>query len=273
VSPLQRILLDVWAALLGLVSGSYLNVVVHRLPRGISTVFPPSHCPACDARIRPLDNLPIVSWLLLRGRCRSCGAGISPRYPLIEGVTGILFVASAERFGFTLAALAGAVFCCSMIVLTAIDVEYLILPDRITLPGILAGVALQPFLPTGPGQPWPGIVGAILGAALGAGVLLVAYGGWWLLRREEGLGLGDVKMLAMIGAFLGAGGVVVALFLGAFAGALFGLTLVAAGRGGMRSKIPFGAFLGGGAVVALFFGPELVALYLRALFGAGVPAP
>lgn len=269
MSPGLHILLDVWAALLGLVTGSYLNVVAHRLPRGLSTVLPRSRCPVCGGAIRPFDNLPVLSWLLLRGRCRRCGSRISMRYPLIEAVTAALFVANAERFGFTLAALAGALFCCLMIVLTAIDVEHLLLPDRITLPGIAAGLALQPFLPAGAGQPWPGIVGALVGAALGGGALLAAYGAWWLIRREEGLGLGDVKMLAMIGAFLGWRGVVVALFAGVVAGAAVGLSLMAVGRGGMRSKLPLGAFLAGGAVIALFHGPALVSLYLETAFGAG----
>lgn len=267
MSPGLRLLFDVYAALLGLVTGSFLNVVVHRLPRGISTVFPRSSCPVCGAPIRALDNLPVVSWVLLRGRCRRCGASISPRYPLIEIVTGALFVGCAERFDFSFASLAGALFCSSMVALAAIDVEHYLLPDRITLPGILAGVALQWFLPSGPTTPWPGPVGALLGVAAGAAVLLAAYGGWWLVRREEGLGLGDVKMLAMIGAFLGWRGVAVSLLLGAFGGAFVGLSLIAIGRGGMKSRLPFGAFLAAGALVALFFGPALVSLYAETAFG------
>ena len=285
MSPGARILVDLWAVVVGLVTGSYLNVVVHRLPRGLSTVLPRSRCPACSAPIRALDNLPVVSWLLLRGRCRHCGAAISWRYPLIEGATATLFLACAERFGLSVSALAAALFCCLMIVLAAIDVEHLLLPDRITLPGILAGVAIQPFVALGlPGAsfrarlaaehdvwpaPWPGPLGALLGALLGGAVLLAAYGAWWLLRREEGLGLGDVKMLAMIGAFLGWRGVVVALLSGAFAGSAVGLGLLAAGRGGMKSKLPFGAFLAFGGLVALFYGPALVAAYLETAFGIG----
>lgn len=255
-----RILLDLYALLVGLVTGSYLNVVVHRLPRGLSTVVPRSRCPGCGTPIRPLDNLPVVSWLLLRGRCRACGALISPRYPLIEAFTGLLFVACLERFGATPGALVGALFCALMIALAAIDVEHFLLPDRITLPGIAVGLALQPF------TPWATFTQGIVGALVGAGVLLAAYGGWWLLRREEGLGLGDVKMLAMIGAFLGWRGVVIALFLGALSGALFGLALVAVRGGGMRVKLPFGVFLACGALVALFAGRELLELYVAVAF-------
>ena len=267
----DRLLLDLYAALLGLVTGSYLNVVVHRLPRRTSTVLPRSRCPQCGAPIRPLDNVPVVSWLALRGRCRDCGRPISPRYPLVEAGTAVLFVLSAERFGLSLATLAAFVLCALLVALAAIDVEHLLLPDRLTLPGIVLGVALQPV--TGwAGAGWRGVLGGLLGAALGAAVLLAAYGLWWLLRREEGLGLGDVKMLAMLGAFLGWQGVVVSLFVGAAAGALFGLAAIALGRAGMRSKVPFGAFLALGGLVALFAGPELVRLYLETALGVG-PAP
>ena len=262
-----RLLLDLYALLLGLVTGSFLNVVIYRLPRGLSPVLPRSRCPSCGEPIRALDNLPVLSWLLLRGRCRRCSAPISPRYPLIEALTALLFVLSAERFAFSPASAVAALFCCLMITLAAIDVEHLWLPDKITLPGLLAGVAVQAFLPVAPEAPWPGPVGAVVGAVAGAAILLAAYGGWWLVRREEGLGLGDVKMLALIGAFLGWRGVLVALLLGAFTGALLGLAMMAVGRGGMKSQLPFGAFLAVGGLIALFFGPTLIALYLRTAFG------
>jgi leader peptidase (prepilin peptidase)/N-methyltransferase len=260
-----RILLDLYAALVGLVTGSYLNVVIYRLPRRLSTVLPRSRCPTCGVPIRARDNLPVLSWLLLRGRCRACGTRISPRYPLVEALSGALFLACMERFGPTPAALAAALFCCLMVVLAWIDLEHLILPDRITLPGIAVGIALQLVVP------WSGLLGAVVGALLGAGVLLAAYGLWWLVRREEGLGLGDVKMLAMIGAFLGWQGVTVSLFFGALTGAAFGLSLVATGRGAMRSKVPFGAFLALGGLIALFAGRALVALYLRSALGLPLP--
>ncbi len=262
-----RLLLDVYALLVGLVTGSFLNVVIYRLPRGLSPVRPRSRCPACGRPIRALDNLPVISWLLLRGRCRDCRAPISPRYPVIEALTAALFVVCAERFSFSLSSAVAALFCCLMIALALIDAEHFLLPDKITLPGIVVGIAVQPLLPVTPESPWPGPLGALLGAAVGAAILLAAYGAWWLIRREEGLGLGDVKMLALIGAFLGWRGVVVALLLGAFSGAFLGLSMMAAGRGGMRSQLPFGTFLAVGGVVALFFGPELVSIYLRTALG------
>ena len=268
----DRLLLDLYALLLGLVTGSYLNVVAHRLPRRLSTVLPRSRCPDCGAAIRPLDNVPLVSWLALRGRCRDCGHRISVRYPLVEATTAALFVLSAERFGFALETLVAALFCAVLVALAAIDVEHLLLPDRITLPGIAAGILLQPVTGwAGPG--WSGVLGGLVGAALGAGVLLLAYGLWWLVRREEGLGLGDVKMLAMVGAFLGWKGVVVTLVLGAASGAVVGLALMAVGRVGLGARLPFGFFLALGAAVALFAGPELLELYAGVAFGPAAGAP
>ncbi len=252
---LPRLLLDAYAALLGLIAGSYLNVVVHRLPRGLSTVLPRSACPACGAPIAAHDNLPLLSFALLGGRCRACKAPISWRYPLVEAFTALLFVGCLERFGLPLAAPAAALFCCLMIALGLIDLEHLLLPDRLTLPGIAAGLALQPWLP------WGGLWQAVLGALLGAAILLAIWGAWYLLRHEEGMGLGDVKMLALIGAFLGWRGTLVALFFGSFAGALTGLALIWRGGAGMRTKLPFGSFLALGGLTALFAGRELAAWY------------
>ncbi|MEZ5332949.1 MAG: prepilin peptidase [Thermoanaerobaculia bacterium] len=251
-------LLAVGAVALGLVVGSYLNVVVHRLPRGESTVLPPSRCPACGARIRALENVPVLSWLALRGRCAHCGARISWRYPLVEAATAGLFLACLLRFGATPRAAASAFLCALLVVLGLIDAEHLLLPDRLTLPGIAAGLALQSWLPVP-------LLDAVLGALVGAGGLILVINVWYWLRDEEGMGLGDVNLLAMIGAFLGWQGVVVALLVGAFSGALVGLTLMATGRVRLSSKLPFGTFLALGGVVALFFGEALVAGYARLL--------
>jgi leader peptidase (prepilin peptidase)/N-methyltransferase len=250
-----RFLLDLFAALFGLIAGSYLNVVIHRVPRGLSTVLPGSACPACGAPVRARDNLPLLSFLLLRGRCRDCRAAISWRYPLVEAVTAALFVASLERFGPSPAALAAAFFCCLMVALALIDLDHLILPDRLTLSGTVAGLALAPWLP------WGGLRQAVLGALLGAALLLAVWAAWYLLRHEEGMGLGDVKMLALIGAFAGWRGVLVALFFASFAGAVTGLTLVALRGAGMRTKLPFGSFLALGGLVAMFAGREIAAWY------------
>jgi leader peptidase (prepilin peptidase)/N-methyltransferase len=252
---LPRLLLDVDAALFGLIAGSYLNVVIHRLPRGQSTVLPRSACPACGAPIAARDNLPLISFLLLGGRCRACRAPIGWRYPLVEAATAGLWVACMERYGLSLAAAAAALFCCLMVALALIDLEHFILPDVLTLPGIAAGLALQPWLP------WGGLWHAVAGAALGAAVLLAIWAAWYLLRGEEGMGLGDVKMLALVGAFLGWQGTLVTLFFASLTGAVTGLALMARGGAGMRSKLPFGFFLALGGLIALFAGREIAAWY------------
>ncbi len=246
------------AAAIGLVVGSYLNVLVHRLPRGESTVTPRSRCPRCRAAIRAWDNLPVLSYLLLRGRCRTCGERISLRYPLLEAATSAAFAGCAIAFGGTPRAAASAGFCALLLALAAIDFEHLLLPDRLTLPGAAAGLALQPILP-------PSLTEAVLGLLLGAGLLILLINTWYWLRGEEGMGLGDVNLLAMIGAFLGWRHMLVALLVGALAGAAVGLALLATGRAALRSKLPFGSFLALGGIVALFFGPSLVEAYLSRL--------
>lgn len=262
-----QILLGVYAAVLGLIVGSYLNVVIYRLPRGISTVLPRSRCPDCGEPVRPLDNVPVLSFLLLGGRCRACQARISWRYPLIELATAALFVACLLRFGVTFEAPAAALFSSLMLALAIIDIDHMILPDALTWPGIILGILLQPLLPwarLGEG-PWGALAGAAAGALLGGGVLLAVWLIWYLVRREEGMGLGDVKMLAVIGSFLGWKGVLVALFIAALSGATVGLALMAWGGLGAKSKLPFGAFLALGGLTALFAGEPLVRAYARLL--------
>ncbi len=246
----------IYAGLVGLLVGSYLNVVIYRLPRRLSTVLPRSRCPACGTPIRPYDNIPVFSYLWLRGRCRTCGIRFGWRYPAIEALTGGLFALSALRFGISFDALAAWVFCAAMIVLAAIDVEHFLLPDRITLPGIALGLMVQPWLRG------PGLLSAVVGAVAGAGVLLLVWGLWYLIRREDGMGFGDVKMLAMIGAFLGLRSMGVTLFVAVVAGAATGLALLLLGRFGFRSKLPFGFFLALGGLVGLFFGDAISAAYL-----------
>jgi leader peptidase (prepilin peptidase)/N-methyltransferase len=256
--PVQPLLL-VWAAALGLIAGSYLNVVVHRLPRGASTVLPRSRCPWCGGAIAARDNLPLLSFLLLRGRCRRCGGPIGWRYPLVEAVTAAAFVLCVARWGPRPEAAAAALFCCLLIALAAIDVEHLLLPDRLTLPGVAAGWALQRWLPGAT------LLEALVGAFLGAGLLLLVGETWAWLRGEEGMGLGDAKMLAMVGAFLGWKGVLMTLFVGCLLGAVWGVALLALRRAGPRTRLPFGAFLAAGALVALFAGPAPLDAYLARL--------
>lgn len=254
-----RLALDAYVAAIGLIIGSYLNVVIHRLPRRESTVLPRSRCPHCGAVIRAIDNLPLVSFLLLRGRCRSCKAPISWRYPIVEALTAGLFVACFEVFGPTWHGLVAILFCCLLVALGGIDLEHFLLPDLLTLPALVFGVAISLR------ADWITPRQSLLGAVLGGGALWLLARAWVLLRHEEGMGLGDVKMLAMVGAFLGWQGVLVTVFVGSLAGAVLGLSLIALGRLDLGSRLPFGVFLAAGAAVALFCGPGLVERYSRLL--------
>lgn len=269
---LTDLVLFVLAGALGLAIGSFLNVIAWRLPRGGSVVRPASRCPHCATPIAARDNVPVVSWLLLGGRCRACGGAISWRYPLVEATTGALFVLVVLRFGPTLAAAAGCALVALLVVLTAIDVEHLLLPDVLTLGGTALGLlfrAAESARLVLAGVPWrhalAPLARGLLGAAVGGVALLAVIYAWYAIRREWGMGLGDVKMLAMLGAFTGLGGMIVSLFVGALAGALFGLVLLATGSGGMKTRLPFGAFLALGGVVALFAGDRLVRAYLQLL--------
>jgi len=247
------------AGLFGLVIGSFLNVLAHRLPRGESAVSPGSHCPACGAPVRGRDNIPVVSWLLLRARCRDCRAPISPRYPLVEAANGALWVLCFLRAPSYPDFAAAAFFVSACLVLTLIDAEFHLLPDAITLTGIAVGLGLSFF--SSVRTP----LSAVLGAALGAGGLWLVAFLYEKAAGHEGMGLGDVKMLGMVGAFLGPVGVVVTVFLASLSGSAVGLALIAARRGGMKMALPFGVFLAVGALAALFFGEPLVEHY-RALF-------
>ena len=255
----EQTLLLIWIGVVGLIVGSYLNVLIHRIPRGRSTVLPRSSCPYCRGPIRAIDNLPLLSFLLLRGHCRYCRAPISWRYPIIEALTASMFVLCFSRFGVTPCLLSAIVFACLMLLLAAIDSEHFLLPDRLTLPGILVGLALQLWCRE------PGILDAILGVLIGAGILILVINYWYWLRGEEGMGIGDVNMLALIGAFLGWQGVLTTLFLATVSGSVVGLGLLALGRLGMRSRLPFGLFLALGGTLSLLFGDLLATYYLGLL--------
>ena len=254
-APAMAIFGATYAAVIGLCVGSFLNVVAHRLPRGESVVRPRSRCPGCSGRIDGRDNLPILSFVLLGGRCRTCGASISWRYPAVEAASGLLWLASWLAFGPTLDGLAAAVFSSLLLVLAVIDAAHFLLPDQLTYLTLGFGLALS-F-----GVSWTTPLGSALGAAAGAAALLLLIGVWYLLRRVRGMGLGDVKMLAGVGAFLGPYGMLLTLFLACLLGALLGLVLLARGRLNWGSRLPFGVFLSIAAVVSLFFGPPLIAAY------------
>jgi leader peptidase (prepilin peptidase)/N-methyltransferase len=239
---------------LGLAIGSFLNVVIHRLPRGESLISPGSKCPSCGHALRPLDNIPVVSYLMLRGRCRACRIRITARYPLVEIATAALFVLHYMVFGWTPLLAVRLLFASALIALFAIDLEHHLLPDAMTLPGIVLGLLAGLFLP-------PGFRDAMIGMLLGGGVLWLIGEAYYRYSGEEGMGGGDVKMLAMIGAFLGWELVIVTLVFSSIAGSLTGLLLIVTRKGGLKYALPYGTFLAIAAVVASLYGTHLVDWY------------
>ena len=239
----------------GLVMGSFLNVCILRIPHGQSVIRPGSRCPQCKTSIRWFDNVPLLSFFWLRARCRWCGGKISWRYPLVECLNGAGYLGIVYTFGWNRSALVYALLLSLLLVVTMIDVDHLVIPDVISLPGMVIGFFAAAFiLPLG----W---VGSLLGIALGGGILWMLAAASPYLFGKEGLGGGDIKLLAMIGAFLGWQHVCMTLFLASFTGAMVGIGLMAF-RGMERGQyIPFGPFLGLGAVASMFFYQELFGMY------------
>ncbi|HEV3471561.1 MAG TPA: prepilin peptidase [Pyrinomonadaceae bacterium] len=272
--PFVFLLLAVAAA--GACIGSFLNVVIHRLPRGESVVFPHSRCPSCGEAIRPYDNLPVVSWLVLRGRCRACRAPISARYPAVELLTAALFALTFwVRSGLSLALPFDLAFVAAVLALVFIDAEHMYLPNVITYPGTALAFAARLVVPNlyGVGflcaahacpPHWLlSATNALLGALAGGGFLWGVGWLWQRARGEEAMGLGDVKMMFMVGAYLGWPPALLTIFVGVLSGSLVGVGLIAAGRGDLKSRLPFGVYLGLGAYVSLLFGRAIVDWYTR----------
>jgi leader peptidase (prepilin peptidase) / N-methyltransferase len=238
----------------GLAVGSFLNVCIYRIPERLSIVSPRSRCTSCGRTISWFDNIPVVSYLLLGGRCRSCGASISLVYPMVETATAAVFVAMYWSYGPSLMLLVRLLFACAMVVLFMIDLQHQILPNVITLPGIAVGFALS-------GLVGPGWTESLIGIAIGGGVLFAIAEVYYRVRHEEGLGMGDVKMLAMIGAFLGWKLVLVTLVLSSLVGSIVGVGLIFVGGKSLKYAMPFGTFLAVGAIVASLVGDSMVAWY------------
>ena len=294
------VIISIFFFLFGLVIGSFLNVCITRIPEEISIVSPGSRCPKCETPIKPYDNVPVFAWLWLRGKCRACGAPISPMYPLIELGTGILFVAAFLEFGFTQATVKWLFFTCLIIILTVTDLRVRLLPDAVNWPGFAAGLMFSAFVPPSDGfaymfgwrllhQRLPefavGVLDGLLGAAFGSFLLWGLAALYKAVRGREGMGMGDVKMMAMVGAFLGLRGTFLTILVGSLLGSVLGLSVVVAlYLGGWRSELakrasrrgmgtenslrwalasmyqlPLGTFLGIGALV-MVYGVPLVAV-------------
>ncbi len=241
--------------LFGAVLGSFLNVCVYRIPRGLSVVSPPSACPSCGKRIAPYDNVPVVAWFWLAGKCRSCRSAISPRYPVVEAVTAAVFLGLGWRYGLRWELLPALYFAAAMIAVTLIDFDARIIPDAITLPGIPLGILAALVTPVT-------VPSAVIGAALGFALL---WGLGWAYRRAtgiDGMGGGDVKLAAMLGAFLGWPGLILTVFGASFLGTVTGVAMMARGRGGRRTALPFGTFLAPVGLLVYVWGPQIIHWYL-----------
>ena len=298
--------------LFGIGVGSFLNVCIMRIPEDVSIVSPGSRCPRCGTPIKAYDNVPMLGWLWLRGKCRSCGLPISPMYPLIELATGLLFVAAFLEFGITQTTVKWLFFTCLIVILTVTDLRVRLLPDVVNWPGFAAGLMFSAFVPPDHGFAGilverllqvrlpgfaAGILDGVLGAAFGSFLLWGLAAGYKLARGHEGMGMGDVKMIAMIGAFLGLRGTFLTLLVGSLLGSVIGLGLIVAlylsgwrsgvakrasrrGLGTERGlrwtiarqyQLPLGTFLGIGALAIVYGGPVIAAQWptLRGIVGQG----
>jgi leader peptidase (prepilin peptidase) / N-methyltransferase len=246
------------AAALGAIAGSFLNVCIYRLPLQKSIVWPSSACTQCGRELSWYENLPVLSYLALRARCRTCRAPISIRYPLVEAITAAMFALAWWQYGPGPLLASRLIFGCALIVLFAIDLEHHLLPNAITVPLIVVGFVFSFFTE-------PQWLSSLIGILVGGGVLFTIAEIYYRVRHEEGLGMGDVKMLAMIGAFLGWKLTLLTLMLASFSGTLIGLGLIVTGRGGMKYALPFGTFLALGAAAAATVGPGVLRWYLGLL--------
>ncbi len=249
----------IFVAVLGAMVGSFLNVCIYRLPIKKSIVWPASACAKCGRLLAWFENIPVVSWTLLRGRCRTCKKPISSRYPLVESLTALMFAAAFWYYGPSWLFVSRILLGCALIVLFAVDLEHFLLPDLVTLPGIVVGFLISAY--TGN----PGWKASLIGIIAGGGGLWLMAEAWSRLRNVEAMGFGDVKMLAMIGAFLGWQLTFVTVLLGTFAGSALGLTLILTKRGGLQTALPFGTFLALGAALAATVGQPLLDWYSRFL--------
>ena len=283
VTGLPESVAYIFVFLFGAAVGSFLNVVIHRVPNEESVVFPNSACPKCGNAIKPYDNIPLFSWLLLRGKCRNCSAGISVRYPAVELLTALLFVTVHASIGFTPFLPVALIFVSALVALIFIDAGHMILPNVITYPLIIFALVVRILYPMlfsseyfadvrsfpvssiGSNPAWlVSLAGALLGAAAGGGSLWLVGEIWKRLRGVEAMGLGDVKMMFGVGALLGWRLTLLSIFVAAFAGSVAGVAIIAKQKGkDLQAQIPFGIFLGIGSIVALLFGERLIGWYLE----------
>jgi len=275
-SVTPSILIPVFVFLFGLIIGSFLNVCIVRIPGGKSIVSPASACPKCGKPIRPYDNVPILSWVALGGKCRRCKSPISVMYPAVELLNGLLFLACYGKFGLSMETLKWSAFSAIIVVLVFTDLRERLLPDAVNYMGLGLGLALslvtksidgtalwlsEKLFDFPPPAPVLSFADAVIGAALGSGLLWAVSEGYFRVRGREGMGLGDVKMMLMAGAFLGLKRTVLTIFAGAVLGSVAGMAFILLRRKDSNYELPFGSFLGAAAVLVAFFGTPLVNWY------------
>lgn len=254
---MNPLLIGAYVFFAGMCIGSFLNVCIYRLPEGKSIVRPPSSCPQCGTRIKWYDNIPVISYLILGGRCRNCKTTIAIRYPMIELLAGLFAWITWLQFGLSIAALIYFVLITALLVITFIDIDHRIIPDIISLPGIPVGFAASYLLP---GIDWRS---SLAGIVLGGGILFLIAWGYQLITGKDGMGGGDIKLLALIGAFLGWKGVLFTIMASSFIGTLVGIVVMLRAGKGMKMALPFGPFLSMGAILYLFLGPQIIYWYLN----------
>ncbi|MEK6589367.1 MAG: prepilin peptidase [Nitrospinota bacterium] len=249
-------LLPIFMFLIGTVIGSFSNVCIYRIPRKISIIFPPSNCPTCGREINPLDNIPIISFIILHGKCRNCQSPILWRYPIVEILIGVIYLFLYLNFHLSSKFFMYALLCPSLVIIAFIDIEHKIIPDTITLPGMVIGLTTSILLPH------ITVLNSLKGLLTGGGLFYFIA-----ILSRRGMGGGDIKLIAMIGSFLGWKMTLLTIFLGSLIGSLGGIILIILRKKGRKDTIPFGPFLSLGAILSIFFGRDIIYLWLTITFG------
>ena len=241
---------------LGLIVGSFSNVCIYRIPRNESVIYPASHCPKCRTKIKPIDNIPLLSYILLKGRCRNCGSKISIQYPVVEFLTGLIYLIIYLIYGLSIQSLVYIILSSALIIIAFIDLQEQIIPDIISLPGIVVGLILSFIVP------YISFINSALGALVGGGIILIIAWVGSIIFKKEAMGGGDVKLTAMIGAFLGWRYTIISLFLGFFLGALTGIILIMTKIKKREDAIPFGPYIALGSIITLLCGEKIISWYI-----------
>jgi len=247
---------DVLIFILGLIVGSFSNVCIYRIPRNESIIYPASHCPKCRSKIKPFDNIPLLSYILLKGRCCNCKSKISLQYPIVEFLTGLTYLTIYLIYGLSIQSLIYIILSSALIIIAFIDLNQQIVPDIISLPGIVIGFIISFFVP------YISFINSAIGVLVGGGIILIIGMAGSIIFKKEAMGGGDVKLAAMIGAFLGWKYIIISLFLGFFTGALAGIFLIVAKIKSREDMVPFGPFIVLGSFITLLWGEKIISWYL-----------